>query len=54
MDVCHRDVADAGDAPGYNDFLLQPFVNCAYRNVVAPDNGADWQARFQMQFMFTK
>jgi len=26
----------------------------AYYNVVKPDNAADWQARFQMQFMFPK
>jgi hypothetical protein len=26
----------------------------AYYNVVTPDNGADWQVRFQMQFMFPK
>ncbi|MDZ7652630.1 MAG: transporter [Burkholderiaceae bacterium] len=26
----------------------------AYYNVVRPDNGATWQARFQMQFMFPK
>ena len=26
----------------------------AYCNVVTPDNGADWQVRFQMQFMFPK
>ena len=26
----------------------------AYYNVVAPDDGADWQLRFQMQFMFPK
>jgi len=26
----------------------------AYYNVVTPDNGADWQIRFQIQFMFPK
>jgi hypothetical protein len=26
----------------------------AYCNVVTPDNGADWQVCFQMQFMFPK
>jgi hypothetical protein len=26
----------------------------AYYNVIKPDNGADWQLRFQMQFMFPK
>jgi len=26
----------------------------AYGNVVTPDNGADWQLRFQVQFMFPK
>jgi hypothetical protein len=26
----------------------------AYGNVVKPDNGADWQLRFQVQFMFPK
>jgi len=26
----------------------------AYWNVVAPDNGPDWQIRFQVQFMFPK
>ena len=26
----------------------------AYGNVVNPDNGADWQLRFQVQFMFPK
>jgi hypothetical protein len=26
----------------------------AYYNVVTPDTGADWQVRFQMQFMFPK
>lgn len=26
----------------------------AYYNVVAPDNGPDWQLRFQVQFMFPK
>jgi len=26
----------------------------AYGNVVTPDNGADWQVRFQVQFMFPK
>jgi len=26
----------------------------AYYNVVTPDNGADWQIRFQVQFMFPK
>ena len=26
----------------------------AYWNVVAPDNGPDWQLRFQVQFMFPK
>lgn len=26
----------------------------AYYNVVTPDNGADWQVRFQMQFVFPK
>jgi hypothetical protein len=26
----------------------------AYWNVVAPDNGPDWQLRFQIQFMFPK
>jgi len=26
----------------------------AYSNVVKPDNGADWQLRFQVQFMFPK
>jgi hypothetical protein len=26
----------------------------AYWNVIAPDNGPDWQLRFQIQFMFPK
>ena len=26
----------------------------AYYNVVTPDNGADWQLRFQVQFLFPK
>ena len=26
----------------------------AYYNVIKPDSGANWQARFQMQFMFPK
>jgi hypothetical protein len=26
----------------------------AYWNVIAPDNGPDWQIRFQIQFMFPK
>jgi hypothetical protein len=26
----------------------------AYYNVVTPDNGADWQLRFQFQFLFPK
>ena len=26
----------------------------AYGNVVKPDNGPDWQLRFQVQFMFPK
>jgi hypothetical protein len=25
-----------------------------YWNVIAPDNGPDWQLRFQIQFMFPK
>jgi hypothetical protein len=26
----------------------------AYYNVVTPDNGADWQLRLQVQFLFPK
>jgi hypothetical protein len=26
----------------------------AFCNVVTPDNGADWQLRFQVQFLFPK
>jgi hypothetical protein len=26
----------------------------AYYNVVTPDNAADWQLRFQFQFLFPK
>jgi hypothetical protein len=26
----------------------------AYWNVIAPDDGPDWQIRFQVQFMFPK
>jgi len=26
----------------------------AYGNVVRPDNGPDWQLRFQVQFLFPK
>jgi len=26
----------------------------AYWNAVKPDNGPDWQLRFQVQFMFPK
>jgi hypothetical protein len=97
-------VGSSGNDPGYNNFLLQPFLNynfpgglyltsapivtadwkadssqrwtvplgggvgkifrfgrlpvnvqlSAYGNVVTPDNGADWQMRFQVQFMFPK
>ena len=31
------------------NFQLQAFYN-----VVTPDNGADWQLRFQIQFLFPK
>jgi hypothetical protein len=30
------------------------FQLSAYGNVVKPDNGPDWQLRFQVQFMFPK
>jgi hypothetical protein len=55
--VC-RDDDDSGGAASRKIFHLGKLpVNtqlAAYYNVVHPDNGANWQLRAQVQFMFPK
>ena len=36
------------------DLISVPFQLQTFYNVAKPDNGADWQLRFQFQFLFPK